>query len=106
MLNEILNKREDREVWRIKEQIEIGKLKRVMHDRLPCVRLSLSLYFRNRDREQCVAKTTASRRGKSRPQPAWGNCSKQKGKWQAQICSYPLIAQFTLDERAKMKLQK
>lgn len=28
MLNEILNKREDREVWRIKEQIEIGKLKK------------------------------------------------------------------------------
>lgn len=39
MLNEILNKREDREVWRIKEQIEIGKLKRVMRDRLPCVRV-------------------------------------------------------------------
>lgn len=49
MLNEILNKREDREVWRIKEQIEIGKLKRVMHDRLPCVRLRLSLYVRNKN---------------------------------------------------------
>lgn len=34
MLNEILNKREDREVWRIKEQIEIGKLKRAMPGRL------------------------------------------------------------------------
>lgn len=30
MLNEILNKREDGEEWRIKEQIEIGKLKGVM----------------------------------------------------------------------------
>lgn len=28
MLNEILNKREDREVWRTKKQIETGKLKK------------------------------------------------------------------------------
>lgn len=50
MLNEILNKREDRGVWRIKEQIEIGKLKKVMHDRLSCVRLKQSCYFRNEQR--------------------------------------------------------
>lgn len=97
MLNEILNKREDREVWRIKEQIEIGKLKRVMHDRLPCVRLRFSLYFRNKNGEQSIAKTNLSQCGNSIPQSKHGNCSKQKGKCQAQICSYPLIAEFILD---------
>lgn len=80
MLNEILNKREDREVWRIKEQIEIGKLKKVMHDRLPCVRLRLSLYFRNRNREQSIAKTSLSPCGKSVTRPKSGNCLKQKGQ--------------------------
>lgn len=64
MLNEILSKREDREVWRIKEQIEIGKLKKVTHDRLPYVRLRLSLSFRNKNGEQSIAKTNLSLCGK------------------------------------------
>lgn len=80
MLNEILNKREDREVWRIKEQIEIGKFKKVMHDRLPCVRLRLSLYFRNKNGEQSIAKTNLSLCGKSITQPEHGNCLRQKVK--------------------------
>lgn len=50
MLNEILNKREDREVWRTKQQIEIGKFKKMMHDRLFCVRGRHSLHFRNMNR--------------------------------------------------------
>lgn len=91
MLNEILNKRGDREVWRIKEQIEIGKLKKVMHDRLPCVRLRLSLYFRNKNGEQSVAKANLNLCGKSIMPPKHDNCLRQKGKCQAQICSYPWI---------------
>lgn len=80
MLNEILNKREDREVWRIKEPIEIGNLKKVMHGRLPSVHLRLSLYFRNKNREQSIAKTNLSLHGKSITQPKPGKYLKQKGK--------------------------
>lgn len=51
-----------------------------MHDRLPCVRLRLSLYFRNRNEEQSIAKTNLSLCGKSVMQREHGNCLRQKVK--------------------------
>lgn len=77
-----------------------------MHDRLLCVRLRLSLYFRNKNREQSVAKTNLNLCGKSIPQSKHVNCLKQKGKCQAQICSYSLIAQFTLEVKNEITKKK
>lgn len=79
MLNEILNKREDREVWRIKEQIEIGKLKKVMHDRLPCVRLKQSCYFRNERRTSTLQRPIYAYVKKSIPEPKQELFKKRKG---------------------------
>lgn len=76
MLNEILNKREDREVWRIREQIEIGKLKRVMPRRLP--RFVRGVLFRNKKEGQGLAKTPVGPGGSRGTAHTWQPCKTRR----------------------------